>query len=293
MKASRRTTYFALLLALVACSSDLAVPTEPLRLLRTEWSVAYLGEPFDGALRPTGGLRPYRFELADGALPPGLQLAAGRLVGTPTETGRFSFTILVQDGNLSQALQRIDLDVRPLPTPIVRVDAPATELRGSVPLVVRVEDARGWRGARIALTWDPEAFELASGPTAGDARLAVFHDAAEGRLWLEVVALGTARDGAFNLTRFSLRPLDPPARLSLRLVAASRYAGGEHVATRVEGAPRAAQPPRGDQADRAAPGDDEATEGDAAPDPTEDEAEDEPEEAAEDEPEEQTEEETP
>ena len=273
MKASRRTTCLVLLLALVACSGDLAVPTEPLRLLRTEWSVAYLGEPFDGTLRPTGGLRPYRFELADGALPPGLQLAAGRLVGTPTETGRFGFTILVQDGNLSQALQRIDLDVRPLPTPIVRVDAPATELRVNVPLVVRVEDARGWRGARIALTWDPEAFELASGPTAGDARLAVFHDAAEGRLWLEVAALGTARDGAFNLTRFSLRPLDPPARLSLRLTAASRYAGGEHVATRVEGAPRAAQPPHDDQADRTAPGEGDATEGEAAADATDEEAE--------------------
>ena len=207
----------AFLAALVACTGDLAVPTEPLRLLRTEWAVAYVGEPFEGALRPTGGLRPYRFELADGVVPPGLALEAGRLVGTPTTVGRYTFTVKVQDGNLSQTLQQLDLDVRPLPTPIVRVDAPATELRGDVPLTVRVEDARGWRGARVALTWDPDAFELVAGPTASDARLAVFTDVAEGRAWIEAAALGPTRDGAFALARFTLRPLAPPTRHAPRL----------------------------------------------------------------------------
>ena len=250
MKRAWRLGLLAWAVSLAACTSDLAVPTEPLRLLRTEWGVAYVGEPFDGALRPTGGLRPYRFELADGALPPGLAFAAGRLVGTPTEVGRFAFTVQVQDGNLSQALQRVELDVRPLPTPLVRIDAPATEVRGVVPLVVRIEAARGWRGARIAIVWDPEAFALAAGPNASDARLALFHDAAEGRLWLETAALGPARQGDFTLARFSLRPIDPPARLSLAVSAATRYAGGEHLATRIEGAPQS----RGAPGEAVAPG---------------------------------------
>jgi len=236
--AARRGLGLLLTLAsLVACTSELAVPTEPLRLLRTDWAVAYLGEPFDGALRPTGGLRPYRFEVIDGELPPGLGLSAGRLVGTPSEVGRFAFTVQVRDGNLSQALQQVELDVRPLPDPIVRVDAPRTELRSTVPLVVRVEDARGWRGARISLTWDAEAFALVAAPAAADARLAVFHEAGDGFLHLEAAALGATRNGAFELGRFSLRPLEPPAQLSLQLTAVSRFSGGDHLSERVEGVP--------------------------------------------------------
>jgi len=234
---------FALLVGLIACTDDLAVPTEPLRLLRPEWGVAYLGEAFEGALRPAGGLRPYRFELADGELPPGLELVSGRLVGTPTEVGRYSFTTQVQDGNLSQAILRVDLEVRPLPTPIVRVDAPATEVRGTLPLVVRVEDARGWRGARLRLAWDPARFELVSNPTAGDARLVVVHDAVAGRLAIDVAALGAPRQGAFALARFSLRVVEGAARLTLSVEATTRYAGGDHEDARVEGSPLA-QPPR-------------------------------------------------
>lgn len=238
MNRTVRWSLALILVSLAACTSELAVPTEPLRLLRADWNVAYVGEPFDGPLRPTGGLRPYRFEVIDGALPPGMSLAAGRLVGTPTEVGRFAFTVQVQDGNLSQTLQRVELDVRPLPTPLVRIDAPRTELRAAVPLIVRVEDARGWRGARVAVEWDAEAFELLAPPSAGDARLALFHEAGDGYLWIEAAALGAARNGAFDLGRFSLRPLAPPAQLSLDLAAVSLYSGGEHLTVRTEGAPR-------------------------------------------------------
>ncbi len=238
MNRTVRWSLALILVSLAACTSELAVPTEPLRLLRADWNVAYVGEPFDGPLRPTGGLRPYRFEVIDGTLPPGMSLAAGRLAGTPTEVGRFAFTVQAQDGNLSQALQRVELDVRPLPTPLVRIDAPRTELRAAVPLVVRVEDARGWRGARVAVRWDAEAFELAAAPSAGDARLALFHEAGDGYLWIEAAALGAARNGAFDLGRFSLRPIAPPAQLSLDLAAVSLYSGGEHLTVRTEGAPR-------------------------------------------------------
>jgi hypothetical protein len=238
MNRALRWSLALVLASLAACTSELAVPTEPLRLLRADWNVAYVGEPFDGPLRPTGGLRPYRFEVIDGTLPPGMSVAAGRLVGTPTEVGRFAFTIQVQDGNLSQTLQRLELDVRPLPTPLVRIDAPRTELRAPVPLIVRVEDARGWRGARVAVQWDADAFELVAPPTAGDARLALFHEAGPGYLWIEVAALGAARNGAFDLGRFRLQPLTPPAQLSLELAAVSLYSGGEHLTTRTEGAPR-------------------------------------------------------
>jgi hypothetical protein len=249
-RAARWGLVLVLLLAwLGACTSELAVPTEPLRLLRTDWAVAYVGEPFDGALRPTGGLRPYRFELVDGELPPGMSLSGGRLVGTPTEVGRFAFTVQVRDGNLSQSLQQVEFDVRPLPDPVVRVDAPRTELRSNVPLVVRIEDARGWRGARISLTWDADAFALVTPPSPADARLAVLHEAGDGYLHVEAAALGAARNGAFDLARFSLRPLEPPAQLSLQLTAVSRYSGGDHLVERTEGVPRPAPAPTSEPAD--------------------------------------------
>jgi hypothetical protein len=236
-----RTAPAALLLALVlvlgACGEELAAPTEPLRLLRPTWSEAFTGEPFDGTLRPTGGLRPYRYELVAGALPPGVALQGGRLAGTPTETGRFRFTIAVRDGNLSQALLEMELLVRELPVPNVRVAAPATEVREPVPLVARVEDARGWRGSQLVVRWDAERFELDGDVAAADPRLAVVAEVGAGVLRADVVALGAPRDGAFDLVVWSLIPVDPPARVGLEVVATTTYAGGETRTERREGAP--------------------------------------------------------
>lgn len=244
---------FALLLS--ACAEQLAAPAEPLRLLRPSWGEAFAGEAFDGALRPTGGLRPYRFELADGsALPVGLRLEGGRIVGTPTTPGRSRFTVLVSDGNLSQALLELELVVRPLPTPVVRVATPATEVRGPLRLVARVEDARGWLGARLVVRWDAELFTLESDPTAVDGRTVAFAHAEPGVLYLDVAALGTARDGAFDVARWTLLPVDPPARPSVHVVATSRYSGGEAVSERREGAPPAPAAPASGSEGAAEPG---------------------------------------
>ncbi len=227
----------ALVLLIAGCAEQLAAPAEPLRLLRPSWSDAYAGEPFDGALRPTGGLRPYRFEVEAGALPTGLRLEGGRIVGTPTEPGRSRFTVLVSDGNPSQALLELELVVRPLPSPIVRVATPATEVRGPLRLVARVEDARGWIGARLVVRWDAALFTLEGSPTAVDGRTVAFAQAEPGVLLLDVAALGAARDGAFDVARWTLVPIDPPARASVHVVATSRYSGGEAVSERREGAP--------------------------------------------------------
>lgn len=230
----------AIVLALAACAEQLATPSEPLRLLRPAWGEAFAGEAFDGALRPTGGLRPYRFELADGALPPGLRLEGGRIVGTPTEPGRTRFTVAVRDGNLSQALLELELVVRPLPSPIVGVATPATEVRGPLRLVARVEAARGWLGSRIVVRWDADLFDLDGDVAAVDGRTVAFAEVGPGVLRLDVAALGAARDGAFDVARFTLVPVDPPARASVHVVATSRYSGGDARSERREGAPPAA-----------------------------------------------------
>ncbi|MDF1524008.1 MAG: hypothetical protein P1P87_14480 [Trueperaceae bacterium] len=247
MRRRRHRTAWSALLALAlmlgGCGEELAAPTEPLRLLRPTWSEAFAGEPFDGTLRPTGGLRPYRFERVAGALPPGVALQGGRLAGTPTETGRFRFTIAVRDGNLSQALLEMELVVRELPVPVVRVATPATEVRDPLPLVARIEDARGWRGSQLIVRWDAERFALDGDVAPGDPRLAVVADVGDGALRADVVALGAPRDGAFDLVAWTLVPIDPPARVGLEVVATTTYAGGETRTERREGTPTPAAAP--------------------------------------------------
>jgi hypothetical protein len=242
MKHPKRTflllaALFALSALLSACSDELSVPTDPLRLLRLELPVAFLGEAFDAPLRPSGGLRPYSFSLRDGALPAGIELSGGSLRGVPLEVGRFEATIAVRDGNLSQDIQRIALEVRPLPTPVLRLDAPGTELREPINLSLRVEDARGWLGARVAIKWDPSSVEWLGFDTAPGMAL-ISESPAPGLALLEFASLMGARRDSFLLSELRFAPInEAPVRLSLELESVSRYTGGDHYSLRREGAP--------------------------------------------------------
>ncbi len=228
----------ALALALlVGCAGELSTPGEPLRLLAPALPVAYEQEPYQATLRPTGGLRPYSFELVEGALPPGLRLEAGRLVGTPTRQGRFSFTVELRDANLNRTVQRLDVTVRDLPEPVVGIDVPHTELQRATELRLRLESGRGWRGAEVLITWDADAFELQpeSVRTAGRDVIAVW-ETGPGRLRVDVAVLGDPLSRAADLVRFTLLPVEPQ-RLGLTLSATSVAAAGRSLSTRRLGAP--------------------------------------------------------
>ncbi len=59
---------------------------------------AIRGASYSAALVASGGTAPYTFSLANGSLPPGLQLAAsGAISGTPTQSGTFFFILRVSD----------------------------------------------------------------------------------------------------------------------------------------------------------------------------------------------------
>jgi len=61
---------------------------------------AVVGEPYDQQLTGMNGRAPYSFELSGGSLPPGLTLTQdGRISGTATATGIFSFNIWLRDAN--------------------------------------------------------------------------------------------------------------------------------------------------------------------------------------------------
>lgn len=70
----------------------------PLEITTTALSDATDGEAYSASLQATGGIAPYTWSIAAGALPAGLSLAAdGTLSGTPTEQGSFDFTAQVTD----------------------------------------------------------------------------------------------------------------------------------------------------------------------------------------------------
>ncbi|HEX8697583.1 MAG TPA: putative Ig domain-containing protein [Myxococcaceae bacterium] len=65
---------------------------------------AFGGSPYPASLEASGGAPPYTWDRVSGTLPPGLTLEShGRISGTPTASGTFSFTARVTDseGNTS------------------------------------------------------------------------------------------------------------------------------------------------------------------------------------------------
>ena len=223
-------------LTLAACAGELTTPGEPLRLLAATVPSAFEGEAFEATLRPTGGLRPYRFSVVDGSLPPGLTIENGRIVGTPTAQGRFAFTVEVQDANLNRTVQRLELAVGPLPPPVVTIDVPTTDLQRPTELRLRLSSGRGWRGAQVLVEWDAEAFALDADSvrTAQRDLLAVW-EAAPGRLRVDLAIAGEPLSRTTELVRFTLTPT-VAAPLVLDLEVVSNAAGGTTESRRRLGA---------------------------------------------------------
>ncbi len=273
----RRGTWpLALALAvLVACAGEISTPGEPLRLLAPSLPAAFESEPYDATLRPTGGLRPYAYDVVEGSLPPGLRLEAGRIVGTPSVQGRFAFTVELSDANLNRTVQRLELNVRPLPEPVVGVDVPQTELQRPTTLRLRLESGRGWRGAEVLLTWDAQAFELDADSVRSIGRdVVAVWESEPGRLRVDVAALREPLSRATDLLSFTLDPVEP-RRLGLDLTVASEAAAGRSLDTRRLGAPPEAVPeePRDEETEEPVGEEDEEAVGEETDGP-QDESED-------------------
>ena len=61
--------------------------------------------PYTGTLNATGGTSPYKWSISSGKLPNGLTIApnTGKIKGTPTKAGTFSFVVRVKDKNNTSA----------------------------------------------------------------------------------------------------------------------------------------------------------------------------------------------
>jgi hypothetical protein len=78
-----------------------------------------VGVIYDTAIIATGGVSPYTFFTLSGNLPDGLQLdGTGRLYGTPTKAGTFTFTLLVNDSASGRINPTFTLTVQSAPVTI-------------------------------------------------------------------------------------------------------------------------------------------------------------------------------
>ena len=93
----------------VAIESDLRITTAPLL------PGGSVGESYSVALAASGGVLPYTWSLASGALPPGLSLDpdSGVISGTPTDAGAFQFAVSVSDSAGHTAQGSFGLDSPP------------------------------------------------------------------------------------------------------------------------------------------------------------------------------------
>ena len=74
---------------------------DPPLIINPKLPAAQQGQPYSVSLEAIGGTPPLFWTLGDGALPPGLFLDSrtGLIAGIPQKAGRFTFTVLLTDGD--------------------------------------------------------------------------------------------------------------------------------------------------------------------------------------------------
>jgi subtilisin family serine protease len=87
-------------------TQSLSIAVAPkVSLAITSWNVpgGRVGNPYTGTVTASGGIGPYTWSISAGALPPGLTFVQGTptltISGTPTNIGRYSFTVQVTDSS--------------------------------------------------------------------------------------------------------------------------------------------------------------------------------------------------
>lgn len=113
---SRRRRFAAYLLFLFgACFAAAGQANAPPLEIRTaNLPKAYLRKPYEANLEAQGGVRPFKWELTEGSLPPGLDLSHdGVISGTASKSGEFHFTVTLRDSRTPpyQRQQQLSLSV--------------------------------------------------------------------------------------------------------------------------------------------------------------------------------------
>lgn len=94
-------------------AADTSTSSTPF-LIQERELFSVIGQPVKVDFHVVGGTAPYRWSLLSSGLPEGVFLdrEVGQLLGTPGSTGRFSFTLQVQDAVGSSTSKLLELNVR-------------------------------------------------------------------------------------------------------------------------------------------------------------------------------------
>jgi hypothetical protein len=111
---SRPTQHAAQALSI---SISAASTTSPLTISTSSLPAGTAQASYSAAVSASGGTTPYSWSVASGSLPPGITLGSstGALVGTPSASGTFSFSIGVQDSSSTSqhATQALSISIAP------------------------------------------------------------------------------------------------------------------------------------------------------------------------------------
>jgi len=102
------------------------VAPAPLSVVTGPLPAGRVAEPYQTSIGAMGGVPPYSFSVASGALPPGVSLLGnGTLQGTPTAPGEFAFAVRVEDSKSAAATGSFQILVLPAPLAILTSALPA------------------------------------------------------------------------------------------------------------------------------------------------------------------------
>ncbi len=221
-----------LLAALAACGGEAPLPGDPLRVASARLPDPILGEPYRADVVAVGGLRPYSLRLEEGSLPPGIALQSGVLVGTPTELGRYEFTIAVSDANLASTFETFTVSVRDVPVPRFELAVPDTEVRDTTVLRGRIEDARKLRAVRLRLRWGDLDLTLPSDAvTASRSDVALFWEPLPDGVAIDLAFLGEPYTGSGELFELAVTT-DEATRLGFDMTVEALYSDRHAYDTR-------------------------------------------------------------
>lgn len=198
--------------------------TDPLTFSTTSVPVAYVGEDYQANLMVSGGVGPYGYRLASGALPPGLRFSNGTLSGKPTAQGAYSFTVEASDANLSNKVVSYTLNVNELPPLSLEATLPGGEIRGETRIPVLIKAPRSVRAA--SFTWDVGENVKVTRVQAGDNSSPVFWRQ-DGQVLRVDLGFKTVPRAGARVALITLKPSKPTTLKASKFYYESRDGSGK------------------------------------------------------------------